>query len=485
MRRWRESRHARYNCSRTWARPAVVRLFFYGGLVVALATAAVYFAERPGQVTMHWQGFALTTSIGVLIAVLAVFTFCALMVYRFWSALRRGPRQWARERAARKQEEGYRTLTQGLVAVAAGDPKEARQLGKKAGKLTKDPVHLLLLAQASQLEGDGDAAAAYFTQMLEKPETEFLGLRGLLVEATRNGDWEKALVYARRAYKLRPKTAWVNTTLFDLESRAGNWGSAQETMENAVRHKIVAADEAPRQRAVVMTERAQAARRAGDTKEALALAREAHRLAPDLVPATSLAADLLIAVGRSRAAVSLVTDAWKHHPHPELARIFSALSPDETPVNRVQRLQQMIKRDPDHEESHFAVAEAAIAAKFWDTATSHLERLSQTHPSQRYCRLMARLEEAKNADADAAHRWMLQAQSAPPDPSWNCVSCDTATLNWAARCHACGAFDTLVWRPATAHLPGAAAVTALTVRVAKETPADTPGSLVDAAEARQ
>ena len=364
MRRWRESRHARYNCSRTWARPAVVRLFFYGGLVVALATAAVYFAERPGQVTMHWQGFALTTSIGVLIAVLAVFTFCALMVYRFWSALRRGPRQWARERAARKQEEGYRTLTQGLVAVAAGDPKEARQLGKKAGKLTKDPVHLLLLAQASQLEGDGDAAAAYFTQMLEKPETEFLGLRGLLVEATRNGDWEKALVYARRAYKLRPKTAWVNTTLFDLESRAGNWGSAQETMENAVRHKIVAADEAPRQRAVVMTERAQAARRAGDTKEALALAREAHRLAPDLVPATSLAADLLIAVGRSRAAVSLVTDAWKHHPHPELARIFSALSPDETPVNRVQRLQQMIKRDPDHEESHFAVAEAAIAAKF-------------------------------------------------------------------------------------------------------------------------
>ena len=459
------------------------RFLWYVFLVVGLAAGAVYFAERPGRVTVEWMGVSVIANVGILLVTIAGVIALGSVAYRSWHAMRRGPRQWKRERAAKRQEEGYRTLTQGLVAVAAGDPKTAQQLGKKAGKLTKDPVCLLLQAQASQLEGDHDSAHDYFTKMLDNPETEFLGRRGLLVEATRNGDWQLALEHARRAYALRPETAWVNTALFELEARAGNWASAQKTMENAVKRKIVKPRSAPRQKAVVLAERALLARDAGHAEEALSLAREAHGLAPDLVPATALAADLLIAAGRGRSAASILMDGWKRQPHPDFARLFAAIAPDETPVRRVQRFQFLIKRNPDHEESDLAVAEAAVAAKFWDTARTHLEKLSGGVESQRYCRLMARLAEGETEDTEAAEKWMRRAQGAPADPAWSCDNCGNIAPRWRARCGACGAFDTLAWRTADAARSTSAVSNRLPDLTGTEDPPE--GDLVDAGAARQ
>ena len=461
----------------------MIRLLCYAVLVVGLAAGAVYFAERPGQVTVQWMGVSVTTSVGVLLATAAVIFVVTSALYRVWHAMRRGPAQWKRERAVRRQEQGYRTLTQGLVAVAAGDPKTAQRLGKKAGKLTNDPVCLLLQAQASQLEGDHEAAHEFFTKMLDNPETEFLGRRGLLVEATRNGEWQLALEHARRAYALRPETPWVNTALFELEARAGNWSSAQKTMENAVKRKIVKPQNAPRQKAVVMTERALAAKERGHAEEALSLAREAHGLAPDLVPATALAADLLIAAGRGRAAAGILMEGWKRQPHPDFTCLFAAIAPDETPVRRVQRFQFLIKRNPEHEESDLAVAEAAVAAKFWDTARTHLERLSGKGESQRYYRLMARLAEDEKEDAEAARQWMQRAQGAPADPAWSCDNCGIILARWRARCGACGTFDSLSWRTADSARSTSAVSNRLPLfRDKDERP---EGDLVDAGGARQ
>ena len=74
-----------------------------------------------------------------------------------------------------------------------------------------------LAAQTAQLGGDEDAARRYFTAMLEKPETAFLGLRGLLMQAMKAGDRAEALSLARRAYEERPNTPWaVNCTYWRM-----------------------------------------------------------------------------------------------------------------------------------------------------------------------------------------------------------------------------------------------------------------------------
>src|SRR5215470_15299025 len=142
-----------------------------------------------------------------------------------------------------------------MVAVAAGDAQEARRYAKRADLLLADPpLTLLLSAQAAQLDGDEGAAKKFFAAMLERRETEFLGLRGLLNQALRAGDQGAALRLAERAAALRPDAQWVILSRFDLEVREGHWEAARQTLARAARRRLVPPERARRQRGVILYE---------------------------------------------------------------------------------------------------------------------------------------------------------------------------------------------------------------------------------------
>ncbi|MFP6729511.1 MAG: heme biosynthesis HemY N-terminal domain-containing protein [Alphaproteobacteria bacterium] len=436
-------------------------------LLAALTWGAVQLAENPGHVAITWQGYRINFSVGVLLLLVAAIAVLWATLSRVWRWLHRGPGRFMENRASRRREQGYRLLTQGLVAAAAGDAKAAHQIGAKAGQLVQTPLNLLLLAQAAQLKGDEAAARRYFEAMLEHKETEFLGLRGLIVQATKVGDWETARRHARHAYGLRPETEWLSSVLFDLEGRAGDWRAAQKTLEAATRAKLVDPHDAPHRRAVVLAERARTAHLGGagedSPQDALALAREAHKFDPGLIAATALAAGLLAAQGKARAATKMVEAGWKCGPHPDLARAYTAIAPDEPALERTRRFEKLHALNPDHPESRIALAEAALEAELWGEARRHLEAAATERPTQRVYRLLAALEERQGADAldasgdgsgtvnEAAMRqWLRRAASAAPGAAWLCSKCGAASDQWRARCGACDAFDSLDWKlPAT------------------------------------
>ena len=211
------------------------------GVIVAVA---FQFADEPGAVSLHWQGWRIDTTVAFLVLCAAAIAVVAALIYRVWVASWHVPRRWLGFRRTQRRERGYRALTEGMVAVAAGDPAGALRHARRANNLLGDPpLTMLLSAQAAQLNGDDAAARRYFNSMQERPETAFLGLRGLLMQAQRDGDEAAALDYARRAYRLRPKTPWVLTTLFDLQVRHGDWAGARVTLDEAIRQRAITAEE--------------------------------------------------------------------------------------------------------------------------------------------------------------------------------------------------------------------------------------------------
>ena len=184
----------------------MIQALWFMVVLAALALAGVWLADHPGSVTVLWQGYRLDSSVALLVSVVAVIAVVAALVYRFWIVLLGLPSAFGRRRTARRRRRGFEALTRGMVAVAAGDAEDARRQGKRAEGLLEDPpLTLLLSAQAAQLAGDEQAAERFFTAMLERPETEFLGLRGLLTQGIKRHDWDEALALARRAYRLRPE----------------------------------------------------------------------------------------------------------------------------------------------------------------------------------------------------------------------------------------------------------------------------------------
>ena len=113
-------------------------------IVAVLVAAGVFFADHPGQVEIVWQGWQVETSVGVLIAAAALAALTAGLLYSVIAAIIRSPGRVRRLRRERRRRAGYRALAQGMVAVAAGDPQEARRYAKRADVLLADPPLTLL-----------------------------------------------------------------------------------------------------------------------------------------------------------------------------------------------------------------------------------------------------------------------------------------------------------------------------------------------------
>lgn len=392
----------------------MIRAILFLVILVILSIAAAWVADNPGTVTVQWQGFRIDSSVAVALAALLVLIIVVLLAAKLIGALLRGPGGIRQFFVDRRKRHGFEAMTEGLVAAAAGDARTARKLAKRSQKLMKDePLTLVLSAQAAQLTDDRDAAARYFTEMLEHEKTEFLGLRGLLAQVMRDGNWPRALELARRANNLKPGTRWVVNTLFDLQTRMGEWAEADATVQAAERYNLLDRGEARRRRAVVKTEAARAQGQAGQFEDGLREAREAIKLAPDLTAAAIVAAQLALEAGHQRRARKLIEDAWGRSPHPELAALY-ARAAGSAPLDRVKQLEQLVKIAPDSAESHLAMAEAALAAEIFGVARSHLDKAEERGASRRLYRLKAMLTERDNGDIEAARGGGSARRKHPP-----------------------------------------------------------------------
>jgi HemY protein len=434
-------------------------------IVIALVIAGVLaIAELPGRVVVVWQGWRIDSSVAVLTLAVVILAVAAAALFHGARKIIGGPAAFLRARRERRRREGYRALTQGMVAVAAGDAEEAQKHARKADVLLAEPpLTLLLSAQAAQLNGDEHAAKRYFTAMLERAETEFLGLRGLLMQALRRGDEHTALQLVERAKALRPRTPWVLSSLFELQARAGKWHEAEATLAEAVKRKALALEHRLH-RAALLHQKSRAAEADGAAGEALQHAAKAHALDPGFTPAALRYAHLLRVGGRVRQAAKTLEAAWHAAPHPHLAEAYRALFGDEAPLLRMKRLERLAAANPEHRESHLALASAALEARLWGEARRHLEAAGAKDdaPSPRLCRMMAELEEQQYQDHAASRAWLARAaNSTTADHTYVCGNCGSESAEWAPVCPACRAFNSLARR-----VPGGAQRPAAPVRLA-------------------
>jgi HemY protein len=425
----------------------ILRTIIWFVFAIVAMLAAVWLAERPGSVTAEFRGWRLDTSVGVLLVSVLVLILVSVggwLLYRWIvgapGALLEG---WGESRRRR----GYRELTQGLAAVAAGDGVEAQKHARKAEQLLSEPaLTLLLSAQAAQLNGDRDGARRAFTAMLDDDQMAFLGLRGLIGQSLRDGDQAQALAYAERAFRLRPQTPWVVHSLFDMQAQVGHWRAAQETLETGIRQKVVTADKGRTLKALLEVERSREAEREGRPSDALALAREAFGLAPERIAVTRRLAELQLKAGDPKKAMKTIERGWSLAPHPDLASLYLDASGETEALKRIAVARRLAGLNPSDIESHLVLAQASLDAGLWGEARRHLDSAAGTSPSTRVCRLMAEVEEREQTGQDKVRAWLSRAADAPADRAWRCTSCGAHHEGWRPVCESCGAFGTLQWR---------------------------------------
>ena len=451
----------------------MIRVVVYLVIVALFAFGAVWLADRPGDVVVTWQGQRTETSVMVLIAAVAAVAVAAVLAWSIVRALLRSPDLFAQYLRNRRGVRGYRAVSHGLIAVGSGDARAAKKFTHEASRIAPgEPLTLLLRAQTAQLAGDRATAAATFQEMAERDDTRVLGLHGLFVEAQRRNDHTAALAHAEEAAKHASVPAWAGQAVLEFRCVAGDWDGALTRLERNMKSGLIDKRAFRRQRAVLLTaqalavEEAAAASPAAGNPElgrerARALALEAVKLAPALVPAAALAARLLGEGGERRKAARIIERAWRVHPHPDLADAYAQLRPGRSARERLARIEALAAKAPGDVEGAIAVARAALDAQEFAVARRALAPFV-TAPTKRVAALMAALE-MQQGDEGRGREWMARALNARRDPAWTADG--FVSDRWLPISPVTGRLDAFEWKDPLAG-------------------ADHAGAIIDAAEQR-
>ena len=346
-----------------------------------------------------------------------------------------------------RERKGYQALSEGLLALAAGEDRLALSRAQKAEKyLAKPELTTLLVAQAAEKIGDGKRATEAYKQLLADEKTRFVGIRGLLKQKIEEGDTETALKLAEKAFAMKPRHTETQDLLLKLQAEQADWKGARATLGAKLKAGALPRDIYRRRDAVLALQEAKTVFDETASIEAREAAIEANRLSPDLIPAAAMAARGLITKGNKKEATRILKKAWSAMPHPDLAAAFAEIEPEETPAERLKRFRLLTSIQPDNEQTRLLLAELHVAAEDFPSARRTLGSIATDHPTQRSLAIMAAIERGEGQDDAVVRGWLTRALTAPRGPQWCCDKCQAIHAQWSPICDNCGGFDTLSWR---------------------------------------
>ncbi len=417
------------------------------GLIIAFA---LWLAENPGYVEIDWLDYTLNVHVGLFFVGMLVFLFLFLTVYSVLKTFFMLPSARRQRKEVTDRDKGYRALTLGLSALAAGDTKIASYQAQRALKFlpSKAGLPLLLDAQAARLRGDESAAHESFTALLENKDAAFLGVRGLLQTAIEQHRYDDAREMAKRALKSYPKQPWILKTLYDLDIKSALWDDAQNTLYRLEKAKGIDAESALSERLALWMVQAEDAFNQNDVSNAHSFSGRALKADKQFVPANSLLARIYIKKNEHSRAVKLIEKAWKLNPHEEYIGIWTDLMPDKTKDDAVARLrwyERLISLNTKSADGQLAAGRAAMHADLWGEARNYLSKAEEIRPSVSIFKARAHLEAKATGNADAEEKWLAKAADAQSDFSWVCQKTGRIYEYWHAIALPHKSFNTIRW----------------------------------------
>jgi len=410
-----------------------------------LLTALIaWLISLPGTATLELLGYRMQPKLGMAALVLAAALAAVIAIWSLLRWLLDAPARFAKLNRDRRRDLGVAALSDGFVALQAGDPNRARVLAREArANLPRNHAAQLLEARSDLALGDMQSAREHYRALISSKKTAVAALAGLYEQARTQGRIDAALNFAQKAVALAPQTRWASDAVLDDLTRHGRWSEALARIAGETALTRETKMNKRRRQAVLETA---LARELAETEPLVALdhALVALKLVPDFVPAALIAARIQSNRGETRKSMSLLRRVWRATSHPHIAALYANAQPGTSAVDRLKRIQELIDSPPANRPAAIVLARACVDAYDWPGARNALASHSVAEPTQAVCLLMAEIEEGQNADQGKAREWLARAVRAPADPVW--IADGITADEWEPLSPVTGRLDAFEWR---------------------------------------
>jgi len=424
-------------------------LWFFFQIAIVVC-AAIWISTQRGSVDLVWNNYTISLQLGLFLLFLTLFTLLAVAFFRVVGVIVGAPGTFSRRRHEKNRQKGFQLLTRGFVAIAAGDAKKATGYARDVRRLLpgETGLPLLLEAQAARLRGEEGAARKSFEELLSDKDAAFFGIRGLLKSSLDEGDSIKALGYAKAALDKNPKQPWILKSVYDLELQSRHWHAAAKTLERVRKYKAIDEAQANRDEIALLMILAEEDRIAHNDSGWMKKIERAVKLDPGFTPAVVKLGEDYLERNKNGKVASLVERAWKINPHPDLAKLWGRIAPDNKasdPLRRLRWFEKLVAIKPDSADGQIAAARAAMDAGLAGEAKAYLTVAENLRPTAQIYRLRADLEEQTTRNATLIREWMDRAANAAPDSVWYCTLTGHIYERWSPVAEPHGSFNTIQW----------------------------------------
>ena len=423
-------------------------------VVLAMGIGFAWLADRPGEMLINWQGQQIELSLMTAVSLIVAIIVAVMLTWWIIRVVLTSPEIMSKFLKTRKRDRGYKALSDGLIAAGAGDATMAKKLTKQSKNLLdedNEPLLNLLEVQTAMIDGRDDDARASLQKMADKPDTAILGLRGLYLEAKRLGAGEAARQYAMKAADQAPHLSWASEAAIEYCAQDANWDDAIRRLEKQRTAGVITNEDAKRKKAVLLAGRA-LTRSDGELQDISKDAQAALSLAPDLVPAATIAAKALFRQGNLRKGSRILEKLWKENPHAQIADTYVNARVGDTAGDKLKRAQKLESLKGNQVESLFIVAKMALETRNFELARQKVEAAARLDPRESMYLLLADIEEAETGDQGRVRHWLSCAVKAPRDPQWTADG--YVSDKWAPFSPVTGKLDSFEWKTPLTALTG-------------------------------
>jgi HemY protein len=393
----------------------MIRLCFYIAILLLISLGMAWLLEHDGHIVLTWLNYQLDASATlVCAAIILTILIGSALFYGLFRLYYTATHAGAFYREKRKNA-ALLTLIQGFTALAAGNSAKASAI-LRTSQLRKLPIAQALRAQLAQADGDYATSSDYFNAIVSYPNendthTQLIALRGLVAQAYAERHFAEALRLAEKAYAINPEIKWVLQTLADLYRHKGKWQQAEEALQRLVRITSLPASEIREAKNQLSTLFLARSHDTTNDRSAYYYATQAYKSTPSLHSSLRLVT-LLIKQGKRWRALRLLRRSWKQFPAPELAALFLSLYANETPAIQLAKTEAFIAVNPHHEQSHIAIARAALSAGAISKARTALRAALTLRESHITCMLMVDVEYKSFSQPAIIESWLQRALAA-------------------------------------------------------------------------
>ena len=422
----------------------MIRFLFILFQFIVLLIIASWSIRYSKPVSFVFNEITITTSTSVFLIGLLIIIIVALLLQRFVFFLKQSSQKYRFYRERSIYQKGYNSFLQGMIAIANKDFDKAIIESKNINKYLKDKsLSLLLKSESLKIEKKFNELNNVYEEMLNNPNTNLLGLRGLMEQNLRAQDYHHAFVYGEKLFHLNPRIDRLYETLVNIIGKTKNWHKFLQINDQSLQYKIINKMTYAENKSIAFYEIAKIKQHSIE-RESIDLMEKALKLRENFPPYVSFYIQILINDNKLEKAKKVLKKTWTTLSHPCLKNEIKILA-KAMKISYFGMAKFITANSSDNPESRILLTETLIEEQNWTDARNQIKSLLEHKPLKEVCLLMSKIEEGDSGDPQKIDAWIARSNLGKLNRIWICQISGLSQIQWTPITKA-GYFNSLEWK---------------------------------------